>query len=268
MSKRFLLLLLLVSGNSAAHILPGDFQGTETRWSIGVENHDWKEYLADDSLLLSESGYRFTAGWFIDNFSRDYPGYLARLKTHFYGAIVDYDGHTSLGTRVMTKVDYAGWRSEFLLGYRGGDLRRLSGLEIQFGSELDVWMRHLRSANDVQGNPASGYFENYFVLSPKASLGFYLKPLRTQMQIGTKYPLARHEYVMMRLETFNQGYWLRPGKQFSFFASLEWQIPLWGGYRHRMRAYYESFRFAQSAVSNNSYQPRSALNVIGFSLNF
>jgi hypothetical protein len=226
---------------------------------IGVEKFSWREYDADGSRLLEESGPRLVVGvdW-ARNLESD--GTLL-LQTHgaFYFGRVDYDGQacTLAGSCVPFTTDtyYGGGRGEVLIARRP---RPDSGPEAFVGGGIDSWRRDIKGRASV-----SGAIEDWVVLYALAGAGYFVtdSTRRFSARAGIKYPFYVYEVPNSYDVTLN------PEGAASFFMRVSVDFfngdkPIWG-----LGLYYDSYRFDQSDQEHvglvTIWQPESRQDTLG-----
>jgi len=252
----------------------------ETLVNAGVERFSWRELDTGGSKLLEETGQRLFVG--ADGVQEGESGLLLGFNARIYGNNVDYDGQTQSidpsqagGVSVKTTSQYFGYAVEFNPrvrthpGFAAGH-----SLDYVLAIGYDTWVRNLKDSSDANGNGVSGFKEEYEVLFVR--LGMELRPEdRTKGWYGgagIKKPIFTYEKVNLTSVGFSSNPVLRPGTDFSFYASA--------GYRYEGKwdfsLYYDSYTFKKSddvtVISGSTafavHQPKSLQYTIGFKVGY
>ncbi|MDH5301371.1 MAG: hypothetical protein OEW58_08425 [Gammaproteobacteria bacterium] len=237
----------------------------EMDFTLSSEYYQWREYLLDDSLLLTESGSRWGWGVKEHNYARKLMGVVYEIDLRMYTGRVNYDGKSQDAAgnfnSVETKTDYLGGRMMFMAGQRLTAPR----VDMLGGLEVNSWVRSLRGARDSAGNYARGYYEMYRVLAGRAALGSLQSWQDTQIyfQAGLKYPLDVMEFASLDTIT------LFPRPEPSLFASVDFLRLCRGPFGYvSVKLAYDSYRFRASKIEQGFYQPASQMDAISVTLQF
>ncbi|ABM62648.1 outer membrane beta-barrel protein [Halorhodospira halophila] len=218
------------------------------RWWLGggIEWFHWEEFL-DGEREVREQGPRFTLESGVDTRTGFEPGLVLAVTARFTLGRVDYEG-SARGVdpddppAAQSDTDYRGFHAVGEAGYRF-ELHTNHLLELTGGLELDGWSRMLQDTDDVDDpeiDTATGYTENYRVLTARAGAGMAHRlgnGHQLEWQLGGRYPFFIDEYdsgTQTPLEPEGRG---------SAFANLEWRTPdqPWS-----LRLYYEAYVFDDS----------------------
>lgn len=225
-------------------------------WSVGggFESFRWKE---STSPAVKESGLRFTLDLTWQQ-SKD-PGLSAAYNIKFYNGNVDYTG-AFIGTSVPVsgETHYRGLVNEIQAIYRTPQ-----NVNFVLAAGWDRWNRELTATQE----------ESWDVLYAKLGANFNA-PARQGVfgSAGVKYPVYTRENAHLTAAGFDQNPRLKPGKDFSFYATLGYRAnPSWD-----VMAYYDSYRFKESnhvAVTSGGalfevFQPKSEMDVFGLKLQY
>jgi hypothetical protein len=229
--------------------------GVRADWSVGAgfESFRWKE---STSPAVKESGLR----WALDLTwaQSKAPGLSAGYNLKLYTGNVDYTGaQLFTGVPVSDDTHYRGMQNEFQAIYRMPQ----SAVDIVLAAGWDRWNRKINSVTE----------EDWDVLYAK--LGASVNTAAKQGFIGSagiKYPVWTRENA--HFENFGaiSNPRLKPGKDFSFYATLGYRVnPAWDVY-----AYYDSYRFKESNVvavafpggTAGFFQPESRQDVLGMKI--
>ena len=226
-------------------------------WSVGggFESFRWKE---STSPAVKESGLRWTLDLTWQQ-SKE-PGLSAGYNLKFYNGNVDYTGaFIGTGTPVSGETHYRGLINEIQAIYRMPQ----NLVDVVLAAGWDRWDRDLTSQQQ----------ESWDVFYAK--LGANFNALTRQGVFGSagvKYPVYTRENAHLTAAGFDQNPRLRPGKDFSFYATLGYRVnPAWD-----VMAYYDSYRFKESnhvAVTSGGslfdvFQPKSDMDVFGMKIQY
>jgi len=202
-------------------------------WSANLEYQRFR--WAEPSVGVTETGPIFGIGLAWDQ--QRTSGWTFAYRGKYYFGSVDYDGATLVGNQPVTgSVDYDGLLNELQASHPiGGDVRAVLGLG------LDYWNRQLTA---VQREQWYVYF-----LRAGAEWGDRLKE-GWFFGGGIKYPFYVVENPHARSIGFDQDVTLHPEGTPSFYADLGCRI----NRRVTVSAFYDSYRFDQSASANVSGQ--------------
>jgi hypothetical protein len=260
-----LLLLCGIGSSQAAELERWPYSQSKTVYS--TEYFQWRELLNDGDELLSESGMRWALSMTENNYSRLITGVIYEFNAKGYIGRVAYDGKTQdvdTGefSHLESSTDYLGAQ---LLAMGGQRFMRPFMVDLLGGVEINNWLRRLNDATDSSGVEAKGYLELYRVMSARLAAGtrqmVFASPI--YLQVGVKYPLEIFEVASTDTTT------LFPQRDFSLFASMDITRALPALHPQiNLRLYYDSFRFKASRVKDGTYQPESAMDVVGLSIAF
>jgi len=227
MARSFALAILLsfaaVSGTARAE------------WSAGLEYQRFK--WTEPSIGVSETGplVGIGLGWDGEKPS----GWALSYRGKYYFGTVDYDGATLVGGQpVKGSVDYDGLANEVGLSYALESQRRLRA---GVGLGLDYWNRQLTS---VQREEWLVYFLRAGVeWGNRLQEGWFLGG-------GVKYPFYVVQDPHARSIGTDQDVKLHPDGRVSWYADLSYRL----NRKYTLSAFYDSYRFDQSAAVNVSGQ--------------
>jgi hypothetical protein len=216
----------------------------------GFESFRWKE---STTPAVKESGLR----WVLDltwSQSRA-PGLSAGYNLKLYTGNVDYTGATLFtGVPVSDDTHYRGMVNEVQALYRMPQ----NAVDIVLAAGWDRWTRKINSVTE----------EDWDVLYAK--LGVNVNSATKQGFLGSagiKYPVWTRENANFLGMGAVDNPRLRPGKDFSFYATLGYRVnPSWDVY-----AYYDGYRFKESNTVAVAFpggtlgfiQPESRQDVLG-----
>jgi hypothetical protein len=221
-------------------------------WSVGAgfESFRWKE---STSPSVKESGLR----WALDLTwaQSKAPGLSAGYNLKLYTGNVDYTGATLFtGVPLSEDTHYRGMTNEFQAIYRMPQ----NAVDIVLAAGWDRWTRKISSVTE----------EDWDVLYAK--LGANVNSAAKQGFIGSagiKYPVWTRENANFGGLGALANPRLKPGKDFSFYATLGYRVnPAWDVY-----AYYDGYRFKESNTvavpfpggTGFFFQPESRQDVLG-----
>jgi len=226
-------------------------------WSAGVgfESFRWKE---STTPPVEESGLRWTLDLTWQQ-SRE-PGLSAGYNLKLYTGNVDYTG-AFVGTNIPVsgETHYRGMVNEIQALYRMPQ----NMVDIVLAAGWDRFDRELNSSQEESWDVAYARFgANINALTRQGVFG----------SIGVKYPVWTRENAHLTAAGFDQNPRLRPGKDFSFYATLGYRVnAAWD-----VLAYYDSYRFKESnhvAVTRGGalfdvFQPKSEMDVFGMKIQY
>lgn len=264
-----LALAAFTPGAWGANRLPADGR---LGFEAGVENFRWQEFGDGGDRLLTEQGPRLLLYALVDNRYRDKPGVLYSARLGGFAGNVDYDGQDSNAVFVSTNTSYQGWNGELTGGYRSftGDGGYAVDLIGSVGA--DLWRRNLDNSINANGQPVSGYREEYRVGYARLGVGLarWHGGGMSYMQLGFKYPFSIDEDV----EVSGQDVTLSPGEEWSGFASYKITFDNSNGApgSNYVMFYYDSYRLdsspSKSVSSGSIRQPTSNMDRFGVMIGY
>ena len=221
---------------------------TENHMQVGVDSYGWKEYSANGTGGVSESGSLLSLGDGWDDLRRIDSGPIYGADGNIYFGRVNYSGYsqnlqTGTQTPLSSTANYYGLHVAGLGGYRFA--RDLLGLDLFGGGVLDFWNRSIANATDANGTPTSGYTEDYTILDLKFGTGLFqeMGSWSYRFEIGAKYPI----YILEHVNLYD-GLNLSPGKKASAFAKLNFELGPEFRNHFGLILSYDSYRFSPSAL--------------------
>jgi hypothetical protein len=241
---------------------------TNAMFYVQMQDYLWKEFDADGSKLLEESGFLYAIVLEGESW-RNHVGMGGKIQV-FWGG-VDYDGSTMSGTSVVSQTDYFG--ADIEGNVRGRiDLGEAACLKPFVGVGVRMWRREIGDTAT-----ACGYPETWTVFDGRAGLQaewYFAESSRLYAKGGCRLPLAAREEVdwsEFGMSTVS----LEPKQQITPFAEIgvQWKNFMLGGF-------YESLEFDKSDSVTETYvswpymytlefyQPESTAEIWGVSLGF
>ncbi len=243
--KRALARLLLLLCAAAAHA-----EGSGWNFGVGMEHYQWKEYPIGTTIVPAENGDRLALflGWKPDVAQgTPYVSYVAKI----YGGTVNYHTATMISNiPVQTTTDYLGMTNE-----ARGFIPATQSLAVVIGLGYDYWRRAFADSSAGTGIIVQGYSENWSSLF---------------LRLGASFDVANGVIIAGGLKhtlqnTIETGFFgtLHPSSSTTPYLEGSYQVD-----QHASVAlYYDSYRFAQSAVNAQSfYQPKSNMDTLGVKL--
>lgn len=257
-----LVLFTLVLSSPALSFAASSFGG-EANPYLALEWFDWKEFGANNSRLVRESGARYGVG-FTYNFEFYENRLILKPRAELIGGRIHYDGHTQVDVPVKTHTDYFDGKIEIDLGWRFGTLQHLS-LEPFGGIAFRSWSRDIKDATAADGTRALGYTEGWYTAYGRLGLRGDLalnKKTRLFIEAGGKFPFYTENTAYLSDASLGSDVTLKPGNQPSWFAEAGIKF-------HFIRAsfFYDSFLFSKSDIAYSDglgfFQPKSQTEIFG-----
>lgn len=252
---------------------PSDLLPAEGRlaFEVGTENFRWQEFDDSGLRLLTEQGPRLLLHAAVDNRYRSKPGVLYSAQIGGFGGDVDYDGQDSNGVFVGTRTGYRGWNAELTGGYRSLPRDGDYGVDLIGSVGVDFWEREIEGNINANGQPVSGFIEEYTVGYGRVGVGLarWHTGGMSYLQLGFKRPFSIDEDV----EINNQDVTLAPGEEWSGFVSYRISFDdARGGGSNYVTFYYDTYRLGKSPVKSAGagtvWQPKSDLDRFGVKVGY
>lgn len=272
-------LLAIGLGLSALLLSPIASAKGQLSLGIGVQGHLWEEYISGtNNKLLDESGARYTMNLSYDTYNSREDGLVYGLDMLGFIGELDYDGNLIDGaTAANSSTIYLGSDIRITLGNRSISSTSRWSFDWLGGLGYSAWGRKIDDGRDINGNPFSGYTENYSVFYGHLGAGLFRQGEKWDqyLQFGFKHPIDITEQVE---EPFDVE--LEPGADTAFYFNWNFYRKDKNGMRdYAVTLYIDSFRFSSSSavptnfdVNGNTlpddlvYQPESDYNTFGIRL--
>lgn len=252
-------LALLCFGNSLARSTVVD----EKEFYLAIDSFTWKEFDADGSRLLKESGPLVGVGF--TYWREDEQHVTLRPTAEIFGGQVNYDGQTQAGVPVSTTVNYFGFKLEGDIGRRFRPSQGLS-LEPFGGLGYRTWLRNIRNGTAADGSPTAGYREDWKTFYARLGLRGgkeFSEASRLFVEAGMKLPLYNENTAYLSDVGAGPDLTFNPGKMVSYFAEAGVKIN-----RLKGSLFYDGLRFSRSAVVQGWLQPKSTMDIYGIKLGY